>query len=202
MYDRYDSKKGRYVTYDYEPKGDRFSRGLSELPRVYMILSHTDTGHTYKRRVRTTEARCLTVSFVKRLLPAEISDNLEHHAVYLCADTLLLFRQTPPGLEVGFEATEQHKGRRHWFVCVGCERRVGKLYAVVHPYWPVQWGCQKCLGLAYPSQAQHKTRARDLAILEGQINVSLAEAIRASEREHQRMMKLGASLDRILGKFG
>lgn len=136
MYDRYDSRKGRYVTYDYQPKGDRFSRGLSELPRVYMTLSHTDTGHTYKRRVRTTEARCLTVSFVKRLLPAEISDNLEQHTVYLCADTLFLFRRTPPGLEVGFEVTEQHKGRRHWFVCVGCERRVGKLYAVVHPYWP------------------------------------------------------------------
>ena len=202
MYDRWDSNKARYVGYTYEPVGDRFSRGLSELPRVYVTRSHTDTGHIYKRRVRTNEARCLTVSFVKRLLPAGVRDNLEHYTVYLRADTLTLFSRTPPGLEVGFGVTEQHKGRRHWFVCVGCEQRVGKLYVVAHSYWPAQWGCQKCLGLSYPSQAEHKTRARDLAIVNGQIEVSFAEMVRAFDREQRRMMKLSASVDRLVSKFG
>ena len=200
MYDRYDSNKGRYVSYDYEPKGDRFSRGLSELPRVYKTFTHTDTGHTYKRRVRTSEVRSLTVSSVKRFLPAEVKANLEHHTVYLRADTLILFSRTPPGLAVDFEVTEQAKGKRHWFICVGCEQRVGKLYMVPGPYWPT-WGCQKCLGLSYPSQARHKSAGRDNAIVEGKIKVSFNEWCRAHERYEKRMLKLIAKVDRMTERF-
>ncbi len=76
MYDRYDSNKGRYVTYDYQPKGDRFSRGLSELPRAHKMIQHFDTGHTYIRPTRTDEAQALTVAGFKKMLPKKYEGGL------------------------------------------------------------------------------------------------------------------------------
>ena len=66
-----------------------------------------------------------------------------------------------PGVPISFDVTEQHKGERVWFFCPHCDRRVGKLYRVwaLHHIFR-QWGCQKCLGLSYPSQAGHKTQVR------------------------------------------
>jgi hypothetical protein len=204
MYDRYDSNKGRYVTYDYRPKGDRFSRGLSAMPRVYKRMQHMETGHSYVRRVRTDEAQCLTVSQLKRMLPEALQEGLEGRTLYIDdhKHDLLAFVQIRleyPGFPLRFEVTEQHKGKRLWFLCVGCGRRAGKLYRVKSAlfFFPV-WGCQKCLGLSYPSQAEHKTLARDTEIFHGQIKAGFWEELRAHHRQRRRMMKLYAGADRLL----
>ena len=99
-----------------------------------------------------------------------------------------------------FEVTEQAIGKRHWFTCMGCRRRVGKLYAVKTALVKV-WGCQKCLGLSYPSQAQHKSPGRDNAIVEGKIKVSFNEWVRAHERDEKRMMKLINKFDLLANQM-
>lgn len=198
MYDRFDSSKGRYVTYDYQPKGDRFSRGLSERPRVWTTVSNSNTGHTSVQRTSTNRAQGLTVAQLKAQLPKDKAAQLETLTLY--------FHDTPDGLEISlkplpagfpvrFTVTAQAIGKRHWFKCVGCGRRAGKLYVVKTKIVKV-WGCQKCLGLSYPSQAQHKTLARDAAITDGRIQVSWHENLRAHHRHHRRIMKIGASFDR------
>ena len=197
---RYDSSKGRYVNYDYEPKGDRFTRGLSERPRVITTASDSETGRRYKRRVRTNEARYLTVSQVKAMLAPELMDDLEHRTFYYRYEIGLFdISEEPPGSPLYFEVTEQAKGRRHWFVCLGCGRRVGKLFVVETDIMPI-WGCLKCLGLSYPSQAGHKTPTRDIAITQGRTHVSRREELRAYERECRRLMRLSAGIDRMLGR--
>ena len=82
MYDRYDSSKGRYVSYDYQPKGDRFSRGLSERPRVWSTYNNGNTRHSSVQRVRTSQAQSLTVAQVKALLPTEDTAKLEQLTLY------------------------------------------------------------------------------------------------------------------------
>ncbi len=193
MYDRYDSSKGRYVTYEYQAKGDRFSRGLSATPRVWTAV--TQTGRTFKRRVRTSDAHPLTVSRIKELVRPELAATLEQHTLYfLEVKGTILIGDKPIGFPVRFEVTEQHKGKRHWFRCVGCGRRVGKLFNVQTGQGKV-WGCQKCLGLSYPSQARHKSPGRDMAIIEGKIKVGFDEWCRAHERYEKRMRKLIAKFD-------
>lgn len=208
MYDRYDSNKGRYVTYDYQPKGDRFSRGLSELPRVYKKMQDTDTGNIYIRRTRTDEAQQLTISQFKRMLPETLREGLEARTLYFDdhKHDIMAFvpvRLEPPGIPLRFEATQQLKGKRLWFVCPWCERRVGKLFRVKTKLYlfPI-WGCQKCLGLSYPSQAEHKTLARDAAISRGDIKVSFAEKVRATERHWRRIVKLSGGVDRLVKRYG
>jgi hypothetical protein len=207
MYDRWDSNKGRYVTYDYQPKGDRFSRGLSELPRAHKTIQHLDTGHTYIRRTRTDEAQALTVAGFKKMLPKKYEEGFEHRTFYLndYKHDILAFIETtlePPGIPVRFEVTQQHKGQRVWFVCPHCYRRVGKLYRVKAKHFLYRaWGCQKCLGLSYPSQAEHKTQARDMAIVQGRIRVSWQEQIRATHRHYRRIMKLSAGVDRLVKRY-
>lgn len=204
MYDRYDSNKGRYVTYDYQPKGDRFSRGLAARPRVYTAVSNYTTGHSAMRRVCTSRTQHLTVSAIKAMFPKDIASKLEHLTLYFkdTPETLLIHAEPDQGgFPVRFEVTEQAKGRRHWFKCVGCWRRVGKLYIVSTQEGKV-WGCQKCLGLAYPSQSQHKTQARDMAIVKGKIKVSFDEWVRAHERDEKRMLKLIARLERMAARLG
>ena len=202
MYDRYDSTKGRYVTYEYQTKGDRFSRGLSIRPRVWTTVSNYNTGRRSIQRTSTNKAQSLTVGQVKELLPKDKVDQLETLTLY--------FQDTPNGLKihakpdtggfsVRFEVTEQAIGKRHWFACVGCGRRVGKLYTVKTQEGKV-WGCQKCLGLSYPSQAQHKTLARDVAITDGRVKASWREEMRAYERQYKRIMKMSASFDRHFAK--
>lgn len=207
MYDRYDSNKGRYVTYDYRPKGDRFSRGLSELPRVYKRMQHHDTGHSYIRRFRTDEAQSLTVSGFRKMLPERLRDDLEGRTFYFDdrKHDILAFvpiRLEPPGTPLRFEVTEQYKGKRLWFLCPSCERRVGKLYRVKSRLYlfPV-WGCQKCLGLTYPSQADHKTLGRDADVVYGRVEVGYLETLRACNRYRRRMAKLFAASDRLLSKY-
>ena len=208
MYDRYDSTKGRYVTYDYQPKGDRFSRGQAELPRAYKRIQNTATGHSYYRRTRTDEAQALTVSTFKKMLPKEYEEGFEHRTFYLNdrKHDILAFiplQLEPPGFPIRFEVTEQHKGKRVWFVCPHCQRRVGKLYRIKGAHFIFrQWGCQKCLGLTYPSQAGHKTLSRDVAIVHGNVEAGLRETIKAHGRYRRRIMKLSASFDRLVGKPG
>lgn len=202
MYDRFDSSKGRYVSYDYQRKGDRFSRGLSIRPRVYSTVSNYSTGRSSIQRTSTSRAQSLTVGQVKELLPKDKVDQLE--------TLMLYFQDTPNGLNISvkplaagfpvrFEVTAQAIGKRHWFTCVGCGRRVGKFYTVKTQEGKV-WGCQKCLGLSYPSQAQHKTLARDVAITDGRVKASWREEMRAYERQYKRIMKMSASFDRHFAK--
>ena len=202
MYDRFDSSKGRYVSYDYRRKGDRFSRGLSVRPRVWTTVSNSNTGRRSIQRTCTNRAQSLTVKQVKDLLPKDKAAQLETLTLY--------FHDTPDGLEihlkpdtggfpVRFEATAQAIGRRHWFLCVDCGRRVSKFYTVKTQQGKV-WGCQKCLGLSYPSQSQHKSPARDVAITDGRLQVSWREEMRAYERHYRRIMKLSASFDRQFGR--
>jgi hypothetical protein len=203
MYDRYDSSKGRYVTYDYQPKGDRFSRGLATLPRVWTTVSRYETGRSFIRHTRTNEAQSLTVSQIKELFPPDVAARLEQLTLYFLDTPERLSISEKPiskGFSVRFEVTEQAKGKRHWFKCVGCSRRVGKLYTVKTKHGPF-WGCQKCLGLSYPSQAYHKSQGRDMAIVEGKIKVSFDEWVRAHERYEKRMRKLIATFDRLANRM-
>ena len=203
MYDRYDDTKGRYVTYDYRPKGDRFSRGLSVRPRVWTTIRSYSSGRSSIRRVCTSRARSFSVAQIKAALPPELAAQLEQLTLYFydAPDGLQISAKAgAKGFPVRFEITEQAKGKRHWFSCIGCSRRVGKLYSVKTQEGNI-WGCQKCLGLSYPSQAQHKVPARDMAITEGRISVSWNEKIRAHHRQTQRIMKLSASFERQFGKY-
>lgn len=204
MYDRWDSNKGRYVTYEYRTKGDRFSRGLSIRPRVWTTVNNYDTGRSSIRRVCTSRAQSLSVGQIKAVFPPDIAAKLEHLTLYF-QDTSerleISAKPLPGGFPVRFEVTEQAKGKRLWFSCIGCGRRAGKLYAVKTQEGKV-WGCQKCLGLSYPSQAGHKTQARDMAITQGLIQVSWHEQVRAQQRQYRRIMKLSASADRLFRKIG
>lgn len=49
-------------------------------------------------------------------------------------------------------------GRRPWFICTFCEKRVGKLYEILGGI-----ACRTCANLAYASQAMGKTRRRKVA---------------------------------------
>ena len=199
---RYDMSKGRYVRYSYEPKGDRFTRELSKRPRVITTASDSETGRRYMRRIRTDEAWYLTVSQVKAMLDPKLIADLENRTFYYRYEIGLFdISEEPPGSPLYFEVTEQAKGRRHWFACLGCGRRVGKLFVVETDIMPI-WGCLKCLGLSYPSQAGHKTRVRDMAITEGRVQASRQEELHAYVRECQRMTKLSKSIDRMLGHHG
>ncbi len=203
MYDRFDSSKGRYVSYDYQRKGDRFSRGLSIRPRVWTTVSNYNTGRSSIQRTCTSRARSLTVGQVKELLPKDKAATLETLTLYFhdTPDGLdISAKPLPAGFPVRFEVTEQAIGRRHWFVCVGCGRRVGKFYTVKTQEGKV-WGCQKCLGLSYPSQAQHKSAGRDNAIVEGKIKVSFNEWCRAHERCEKRMLKLISKFDLLADRM-
>jgi hypothetical protein len=197
MYNRYDSSKGRSVTYEYQAKDDRFSRGLATLPRVWTNVRRFETGRAFKRRTRTNEAQYLTVGLLKSWLRSRVTASLENHTLYfLEVEGKLHVGEKPPGFPVRFDVTAQAKGKRHWFFCMGCGRRAGKLFVAPTKQGAI-WGCQKCLGLAYPSQAQHKTQARDRAIVEGKVKVSFKEWVRASEREKQRMQRLIGRLERL-----
>ena len=95
---RFDMGKGRYVRYSYEPKGDRFTRGLSKRPRVVTTASDFETGRRYMRRVRTSEARYLTVSQVKAMLDPELMDDLENRTFYFRYEVGLFdISEEPPG---------------------------------------------------------------------------------------------------------
>ena len=207
VYDRYDSNKSSYVSYEYEPIGDRFSRGLSETPRSYKKMQHMETGNVYYRRTRTDEAQSITITQFKRWLPDALREGLEHRTLYFDdhKHDFLAFvpiRLEPPGLALRFELTEQHKGKRLWFLCPHCHRRVSKLYRIRAKYHFLRlWGCQKCLGLTYPSQAAHKSLARDSAIINGQIKVSWWEEWRAIQRYRRRIMKLDRSIAHLMSRL-
>ena len=208
MPDRHDSLKGRYVRYDYEPKGDRFERGLSETPRVYDTVYHCNTGNTYKRRKRTDELPCLNVPTVRKRFPDVLKEAWVEQGVFVFYDwkksnldlSLEPFAKGPPFklpcLHVGFELTEQHKGTRLWFLCPYCERRVGKLFVYALSFLH-RWGCQKCLGLSYPSQYAHKTVTRDWAILQGEVRVELKELYRAEARINKRLGRITRRVDSL-----
>lgn len=52
-------------------------------------------------------------------------------------------------------STSPHGGKRPWFACPQCQRRVGILYHVpAHPFF-----CRRCCDLAYPSQYQQRNRS-------------------------------------------
>lgn len=161
---------------------------------------YAGSGRTYTRRVRTSEAQHLTIAHVKEQLPS-IRRELERHVLYVDEHlgddgaVSLQVKQTPPGLSLRFEVSQQRRGTRHWFRCVSCERRAGKLYRVELRVGVV-WGCQRCLRLAYPSQAQHKTRARDSAICEGGVQVGHSEQVQALSRERVRRDRFIAGLSR------
>lgn len=81
MYDLYDSNKSRYVTHDYRPKGDRFSRGLAARPRIDMTINNYNTGHSAIRRVCTSRTQHLTIGSIKEMFPKEIASKLEHQLI-------------------------------------------------------------------------------------------------------------------------
>lgn len=54
-------------------------------------------------------------------------------------------------------STGPHGGKRPWFTCPQCQRRVGILYhAPFHPFF-----CRRCCNLAYPSQYQSRDQSYD-----------------------------------------
>jgi hypothetical protein len=175
-----------------------FSRGDRPKPRVYTIKTHHETGRRSIRRTRTTEAQQLTVSVLLKHLGPEAKDKLEQTCLYFeLNDGKLELRFEPPGLELRFTSTEQRLGRRLWFLCPYCHRRVGKLYFVKLTFHEVM-GCQQCLGLTYPSKARHKCPG-DRAIVEGKVDVGTEEWLKAHARERRRLMKLDAQLRKLLG---
>jgi hypothetical protein len=203
MSERYDSSKGRYVRYDYEPKGDRFSRGLSKIPRVITTTTRTaTTGHRFTRRTRTTEALELTIGRLLAFLGPEGKEKLSQETFYFkLANGKLQLRGEPPGILVRFTSTRQRLGKRWWFICAYCARRVGKLYFVKVKDGEVM-GCQKCFGLSYPSQYQHRCPRRDEAIVGRKVKVSTKAFLDAKIREYRRLEKLYASVLRLLARAG
>lgn len=214
MYDRWDWRKGRYVRYDYEPLGDRYTHGLSETPRGARLVQHLETGRIYRRRTRTTEALSYTAKELLKLCRSAVKGDkeaLEGRVLYLDHLPLTLSKVTvhwpvvkdePPGKPIRLTLTCQHKGERVWILCPYCERRIGKLYAYPHPmfgFW--QWGCQKCLGLSYPSQHKHKSQERDLAIMRGEVNAGLIAQDQAFEREIRRMSRFNTRSRRMWESF-
>ena len=116
MYDRFDSSKGRYVSYDYQRKGDRFSRGLSIRPCVWTTVSNYNTGRSSIQRTSTNKAQSLTVKQVKDLLPKDQAAKLETLTLYSQDTPDMLKIHTKPdvgGFPVRFEVTEQAIGKRH-----------------------------------------------------------------------------------------
>ena len=200
MYDRFDSRKGRYVTYDYETKGDRFTRGLSESPLILATVTRYESGRVFKRRVRTNALPSVSVTemFPGKVLKAfkELTEQGENEIYLSFKDDRLQVEFDPPGTRVGLELSEQYKGKRLWFVCPGCGRRVSRLYVHKGKYLNL-WGCQKCFGLSYPSQFAHKSKALDMAILDKKVKVNFRAWLRAHERELRRWGKVAAWLDTL-----
>lgn len=162
MPSRFDYDKGRYVEYSYRQKGDVFTRGESPRPRIYTVITKNDTGQRYVRRMRTYAVNSLTMSQILEHLkehgdPKETLDTLVFYMGHWDSQP---YASNKPfegyEAELHFTKTEQHTGVRYWFICPGCGTRRHKVYAAQLEGGEV-WGCQKCLGLSYPSQYGHKT---------------------------------------------
>jgi len=76
----------------------------------------------------------------------------------------------PVRIPVDLQTSPVHFGGfRWWFTCplicndVPCRRRVAKLYAARSPYF----GCRQCMGLAYESCRDWRTKARLWAEMRG-----------------------------------
>lgn len=205
MFDRYSPNKGRCVRYDYQAKGDRFTRGLSQKqPLVLTTKTHYNTGRVYKRRTHINEAQCLTIKEVLKAAPANARKDkakltdLTYYVTYtpckLDKFTIYLanIKLEPDGYPLNLTVTKQHKGERLWFVCPFCACRAAKVYSVVTNRFSNrrEWGCQKCLGLSYPSQYLHKNRYQDLKVLKHPDRVSLGSWCRAFARENRRERRL------------
>lgn len=154
-------------------------------PPLHRRFYYAGTGRVYDRRWRTDEAQTLTVAEARAQLAAPPRD-LAHLTAYATSEPEgLSVSADPPGTPVSFALTRQSRGLRAWFVCPRCRRRAAKLFCLMLGPKEV-WGCGPCLGLAYPSQAEHKTRARDRAIAEYAVKVSRAERRGAEARERRR----------------
>lgn len=211
MPDRFDYSKGRYVPYTYAAKGDRFTRGLTPAPPVFVTV-HAASGPR-RRRLRTTEAKPVRVRDVlekfREGLPPERrrGDGLARllelttftydataHRLHLTVPG----QDAPEGVRLALESTAQRLGGvRWWWACPRCSRRTTTVYGVSggggsSPAWSAV-GCRACLGLTYPSQALHKTQAFDRQLLErGGKGASFQAWWRANRRELERWRKIGA----------
>jgi hypothetical protein len=67
------------------------------------------------------------------------------------ADLLLAYEvnRRPVQQKISFEPTEQRVGRRWWFLCPSCHRRIGVLYL---PAGLTEFRCRYCYRLRYRSQ--------------------------------------------------
>lgn len=164
-------------------------------PPLYKTFYYTGTGRVFKRRWRTDEARAVTVAEAEAQLAVPPSD-LAHLIAYATAEPEgLSVRADPPGTPVSFAFTRQRRGFRAWFACPRCRGRAAKLFCLMLGPKEV-WGCGRCLGLVYPTQAEHKTRLRDRAIVEGGLAASRSERRGAEERERRRWQVTLRGLER------
>ena len=87
-----------------------------------------------------------------------------HKGMYRTSVTITVLQDQlvyPMGVKRGQQAVRltytigPRGGKRPWFVCPTCQRRVGVLY-YVHP---LPFRCRTCCELAYPSQYQSRNRS-------------------------------------------
>ena len=207
-------KKGDNDVWDwniYDSKGDRFSRGKSPKPMVYKTGRRMD-GSSYICRVRTDEAKRLEIGTLvkdmravleKEGIPEQLEAQMRRPWYWDARANALHFEAPKAAQRLEVSVTHpQLGGVRFWWLCPHCQERCTRLYAVM--VWTLpNYGCRTCLGLTYPSQAQHKTPRHDKALDAGKTGknsgVTWEARYRAMLREDRRRVRLMWEMDRLLG---
>lgn len=70
--------------------------------------------------------------------------------------TLSLKHRSPLRITIT-HTVPNYGGKRHWFICPGCKRRVGVLYIIEHGDI---FKCRDCYNLIYQSSATHDNREK------------------------------------------
>ena len=176
--------KGR----NYQAIGDRFSRGLCPMPRVY-ASSNSMSGQRKITRLTTNRAVVLDADVFARNMPVNEREALNGRFVQSSFANSAL----PPHRIRVCGMRPHFGGARLYWVCPRCGLKKSKLWALVLGEGSAVQGfieCRSCLGLAYPSQTFHKTVAGDGALIGWNKLVSKERAgFRARMLAHERFRR-------------
>ncbi len=197
--------------YDYQSKGDAFTRGERALPRAF-ARRHRQDRSWYIRRLRVDEVPKIRVRDMVKALPGDLERSgatlevSERYGLFFNPRerTVTLVSIVPPrprpeeGSTVRVRVTiPNFGGVRWWLECPMCEGLRSVIYGVVFTSQPgCAVGCQKCLGLTHASRARHKCADQDGAVLGVQ-----PENPARSNSEGARLralMRLNARVSRLL----
>lgn len=170
-----------------------------------MLLSviNTETGRSYKRKGRTTDAIMIyDVQDVYKMLIGErrtaYLKALERITIYFDSHTYQLgLFETNHSLAIGLKVKRQNRGERLYWICPRSGKQVSLLYLIQTDTGPVI-GSREGLGLCHPSQALHRTPLYDGAVYSGLLKTTRAVHYRAFMRKNRRYAKV---LRRLVQEF-